>query len=134
MAELAPVFVNASRVSLGGEPKPKVSKIVKAAGKNPETVHVRRLRDKNDAEGTPVQLAEVIDRTQETNPVFLKCIEEAKARQAPGALGGPPPPNTVPDEQPSIQQATPPARGPEPAPPPMPEPSPEPTRPKEENP
>ncbi|MBI2077961.1 MAG: hypothetical protein HYT80_06265 [Euryarchaeota archaeon] len=91
MAELAPVYVNDARVNLQGEPRPKVSRIVRAAGQQPDRVQVRRLRDKTDNEGQPLRLEDFIDRTADTNAVFLRCIEESKgAGILPGA-GTPPP-------------------------------------------
>lgn len=112
--QLAPVFVDKQRVSLGGEPRPQVRIIVEAAGHNPESVRVMRFRGENDAEGTRLRLEDFIDRAAESNPVFLKCLEkggttgttgETDAERAPApsvAPGGRTPEETVPTEEPAV--------------------------------
>ncbi len=81
---LAPVYVNDSRVTLQGDPKPQVSKIMEACGKAADTFDVVRLRKQNDSQGTTCMPEDVIDRTAQVNePVYLKCID----RDAPKTAG-----------------------------------------------
>ncbi|MFA5945005.1 MAG: hypothetical protein WC876_11140 [Candidatus Thermoplasmatota archaeon] len=75
-ANLAPIFVNNERVTLQGEPRPAVAKIVAASGKSAEKVQVVRLKRQTDSNGRPMQLDDVIDRTQQADsPVYLKFLE-----------------------------------------------------------
>lgn len=72
-ANLAPVFLDDTRVQLQGDPKPQVSKIVVAGGLQPDAVQVVRLRSQSDTEGRPLSLEDVIDRTaQSAAPVYLR--------------------------------------------------------------
>lgn len=82
MAEpLAAIYVNQAHVRLQGDPRPQVTKVVKAAGMEPRTVKVFRLQTQADAEGKALRLEEFIDRTTETNPVYLKIT----SKQEPGS-------------------------------------------------
>ncbi len=85
-ANLAPVYVNDERVTLQGDPKPVVSKIVEASGKKPDNVHVVRLKNQADTDGKPIALGEFIDRNTTSNaPVYLKCFEGG-TESAPASL------------------------------------------------
>lgn len=78
---LAPVYLDDARVQLQGDPRPQVSKIVTAGGKQLDgATRVVRLRDQSDEDGTPVRLEDVIDRAQGPQPVYLRCVDQAKAR------------------------------------------------------
>ena len=99
-ANLAPVFVNDNRVTLAGDPKPKVEKIVNAVGKNPQSVEIVRLRNQGDYEGKPLRLDEFIDRTvKSSDPVYLRCYEkgaktkggETATAPSPGTMAAPEP-------------------------------------------
>lgn len=72
---LAPVYLDDARVQLQGDPKPRVSTIVAAGGKAADgDLVVVRLRSQGDAQGSPMQLEDVIDRAKQTEPVYLRCI------------------------------------------------------------
>ena len=72
-SELAPVYLDDNRVKLQGDPRPKVSAIVAAGGK--QASQVVRLRSPNDESGEAVGLEAVIDRASEAGPVYLRCVE-----------------------------------------------------------
>jgi hypothetical protein len=81
---LATVYLDNEPVTLMGDPRPPVSKIVVAGGLRPEAVHVLRGRSAHDAHGHPVALGEIIDRTKEpTTPIYLRCV--AKRAVAAGS-------------------------------------------------
>ena len=87
-ANLAPVYLDNERVTLQGDPKPKVAKIVEAGGRRPDKVQVVRLKSQTDFEGKPVRLEDVIDRTlQSNNPVYLKCVDKENPASAGTARG-----------------------------------------------
>ncbi len=76
VAQLAPVYLDDNRVTLQGDPKPKVSKILLAGGKEGTDFEVVRLRSQDDNEGTTVGADEVIDRTAQSDyPVYLRSRE-----------------------------------------------------------
>lgn len=85
---LASVYVNESRVGLQGDPKPKVAKIVKTAGQEPQMTQVFRLKERSDPKGTPLNLEEVIDRTKEQQDIYLRCVDKSGAGPATGAAPG----------------------------------------------
>lgn len=69
---LATVYLDEEAIGLMGDPRPKVSKIVAASGKRPESVQVLRGLSATDLRGTPVRLDDTIDRTAEpTKPIYL---------------------------------------------------------------
>ena len=72
-SELAPVYLDDNRVKLQGDPRPKVSAIVAAGGK--QARQVVRLRSPNDEQGETVGLEAVIDRSSEAGPIYLRCVE-----------------------------------------------------------
>jgi hypothetical protein len=75
---LAPIYLDDARVHLQGDPKPRVSKIVAAGGKAVDgDLVVVRLRAQGDEDGKPVPLEEVIDRAQQSTPVYLRCLPGA---------------------------------------------------------
>lgn len=72
---LAPVYLDDTRVQLQGDPRPKVSKIVQAGGKGAEQgLQVVRLHDQADEQGEPVRLEDVIDRAEGGPAVYLRCV------------------------------------------------------------
>lgn len=73
---LAPVYLDDARVQLQGDPRPKVSKIVAAGGKSAGHVRIVRLASLADEQGEPVQFDDVIDRSQQQAPVYLRSIVE----------------------------------------------------------
>src|SRR5262245_51711954 len=76
-ANLAPVYVNNDRVTLQGDPRPNVAKIVTTLGKKPENVRVVLLSAQGDRDGSPLSSNEVIDRSANAQtPIYLKCFEE----------------------------------------------------------
>lgn len=78
---LATIYLDDERVGLMGDPMPRVSKIVAAVGKRPDSVHVLRVQSAHDLRGQPVRLDDVIDRTAEpTRPIYL-----TSKPKAPGA-------------------------------------------------
>lgn len=77
--ELAPVYLDDARVQLQGDPRPKVSKIVTAGGKHTTHLRVVRLASLADETGEVLQLDDVIDRSQQRSPVYLRCIGEDEA-------------------------------------------------------
>jgi hypothetical protein len=104
--DLAPVYVDDERVALHQDPRPRVSKVVEAAGRKPDQVRVVRLADRNDREGRPLHMSDVIDRIEAPeNPVFLKCTElfskPALEAEGSGVVVGGPAPEAV---DPSAQQ------------------------------
>lgn len=85
---LAPLFVNDARVRVQGDPKPMVAKIVRAAGKDPQDVQVYRLETAQDPTGNRIGVEDIIDRTADPNPVFLRCLERPSTAD-PGVATGP---------------------------------------------
>ena len=84
-ANLAPVYLDDTRVQLQGDPRPPVSKIVQAGGKGRD-VKVVRLASLEDDRGSPVGLDEVIDRTARAEPVYLRTKADF-ARDESSGLG-----------------------------------------------
>ena len=83
-SNLAPVYLDDTRVTLQGDPRPQVAKILQAGGKEtPEGALVVRLREASGADGQPVALTEVINREEATTPVYLRVV---KGGQAPGGI------------------------------------------------
>lgn len=75
-ANLAPIYLNNDRVTLQGDPRPDVAKIVTSFGKRPDAVRVVRLQTATDSDGQPIAMSEVIDRSSDaTTPVYLRCFE-----------------------------------------------------------
>jgi hypothetical protein len=77
--ELAPVYLDDARVQLQGDPRPKVAKIVAAGGKPSEHMRIVRLASLQDETGQTVGLDDVIDRSQQRNPVYLRLVDEGEA-------------------------------------------------------
>jgi hypothetical protein len=79
-SELAAVFMDDAPVDVGTEPKPTVAAIVTACGNDPAHVNVVRLNLRDDANGAPVQLTDVIDRTAGAGPtIYLRCFDKEGA-------------------------------------------------------
>lgn len=69
---LATIYLDNQPVGLMGDPLPRVSKVVAAGGKRPESVQVLRALSATDLRGKPVRLEDVIDRTADpTRPIYL---------------------------------------------------------------
>lgn len=92
---LAPVYLDNEPVSLMGDPKPQVSKVIAATGKRPEKFDIKLLHSQTDTEGKQIDLDYVIDRTEEpAKPIYLTCVEkdtqegELGAEGAEGGLSG----------------------------------------------
>src|SRR5688572_14968759 len=66
-ADLAPVYLDDTRVTLQGDPRPKVAKILQAGGL-PKDARVVRVEGRSSS-GRPLGPDEVIDRTGDTRPV-----------------------------------------------------------------
>lgn len=80
---LATVYLDNANVGLMGDPRPTVSKIVAAGGKEPGKVQVVRAQSSSDQKGKPLGLADIIDRTADpTQPIYLRS-------QPQPAQGGP---------------------------------------------
>jgi hypothetical protein len=102
---LAPVYLDNQPVSLMGDPRPRVAKVVAASGRPAGSYDVVLLEDEADRSGVLVGLEDVLDRTQEpTRPIYLTCVERdadldldvaeeatepTAARVIPGASGPP---------------------------------------------
>ncbi|MES2154146.1 MAG: hypothetical protein V4510_03335 [bacterium] len=83
-ANLAPVYVNDARITLQGDPKPNVWKIIEVLGKQPNDCEVVRLQGQMDVQGKTLSPNDVIDRTSGADsPVYLKCID----RNDPSSAG-----------------------------------------------
>ena len=89
-AQLAPVYVNDTRVTLQGDPNPQVSKIVTCWGKSPEAIkEIYWLQSQSDPKGRRLKFQETIDRTASGEaPVFLRCIEKAGPASEHTGSGG----------------------------------------------
>jgi hypothetical protein len=75
-ANLAPVYLDDARVTLQGDPRPQVAKILQAGGKpSGDGVLVVRLREASGADGQPVALHDVIDREEAVTPVYLRLVQ-----------------------------------------------------------
>lgn len=75
---LATVYLDNASVGLMGDPRPQVSKIVAAGGKQPGRVQVVRTRSPTDQKGTALRMEDVIDRTAEpTQPIYLRSRPNA---------------------------------------------------------
>jgi hypothetical protein len=87
---LAPVYLDNEPVSLMGDPKPQVSKVVAATGKRPEKFDIKLLTSESDTQGETVALDYVIDRTEEpAKAIYLTAVEkESDSLGAEGAEGG----------------------------------------------
>lgn len=84
MAEnLQPVYVNNERIRLEGDPKPNVAKVIECCGKQAARVEVFRLANRQDQYGQKLTVEDIIDRTIEADPVFLKLLEKESAKEAP---------------------------------------------------
>jgi hypothetical protein len=86
---LSPVFLDNSRVTLGGDPRPHVSKILQASGKEPET-QVLWVRAPDEDLGRQVAPDEVIDRTiLASQPVHLRSAALVQQSGSAGPGSGP---------------------------------------------
>ncbi|HUR26312.1 MAG TPA: hypothetical protein VM327_09905 [Candidatus Thermoplasmatota archaeon] len=79
-SNLAPVYLDDARVTLQGDPRPQVSKILQAGG-HPASVKVLvvRLREAAGADGHPLALDDVIDREKAITPVYLRILDTEAA-------------------------------------------------------
>lgn len=78
-SNLAPVYLDDTRVTLQGDPRPQVAKILQAGGKAAsEGTTVVRLLEASGADGQPLGLSEVIDREKAITPVYLRVVKAAK--------------------------------------------------------
>jgi hypothetical protein len=85
---LAPVYLDDEPVSLLGDPRPQVSKVLAASGREAGQVRVRRLEDEQDHDGIAVALDAFLDRTTEpTKPIYLTTAEPPTTRGATGQGG-----------------------------------------------
>ena len=76
---LAPVYLDDARVTLQGDPRPQVAKILQAGGRAAtDGLQVVRLREAAGADGHPVGLADVIDREKAITPVYLRILSSEK--------------------------------------------------------
>jgi hypothetical protein len=81
-SNLAPVYLDDARVTLQGDPRPQVSKILEAGGRAlGPSFQVVRLREAAGADGHPIGLDDVIDREKAITPVYLRVLP------VPGATG-----------------------------------------------
>ena len=90
-SNLAPVYLDDARVTLQGDPRPQVSKILEAGGHAlGPSVQVVRLREAAGADGHPIGLDDVIDREKAIAPVYLRVLPvSGKAGTvAAGRMGG----------------------------------------------
>lgn len=79
-SNLPPVFLDEQRVSLQGDPRPAVAKILEAVGKSPEEVEVVRVRAQGANHAHPLRLWDVIDRTREDGSgIHLKSVPRPSA-------------------------------------------------------
>lgn len=84
---LATVYLDNEAVGLMGDPRPRVSKIVAASGRHPESVQVLRGLSATDLRGTPVRLEDTIDRTVEpTKPIYLTSKARPGTVHVPSGL------------------------------------------------
>ncbi len=82
---LATVYLDNSPVGLMGDPAPRVSKVVAASGKHPDSVLVWRARSADDVRGKPVRLEDTIDRTAEpTIPIYLTSVPKSASTTSTG--------------------------------------------------
>jgi hypothetical protein len=88
-AQLAPIYLDNNRVTLQGDPRPNVAKILSTAGKRPEKVRVVRLNRQNDTQGSALNPNDVIDRAANAaTPVYLHCEEGAAPMNEPYGKSG----------------------------------------------
>lgn len=81
---LATVYLDNASVGLMGDPRPTVSKIVVAGGKQPERVRVVRTPTSADQKGKPVGMEDIIDRTvAPTEPIYLRSRPNAISVDVP---------------------------------------------------
>lgn len=74
-SNLAPVYLDDARVTLQGDPRPQVAKILQAGGRAAgPSVQVVRLREAAGADGHPLGLEDVIDREKAITPVYLRVL------------------------------------------------------------
>ncbi|MEK6976235.1 MAG: hypothetical protein AABY18_07825 [Candidatus Thermoplasmatota archaeon] len=86
---LSTIYLDNERISLMGDPRPVVAKILAAGGRTPDSVIVERNASSTPSRGTPLGLADVVDRTAEpTKAIYLTCKPKARTAesQAPGSL------------------------------------------------
>lgn len=91
-SNLAPVYLDDARVTLQGDPRPQVAKILQAGGHAAgQGLVVLRLREAAGADGHPIGLEEVIDREKAIAPVYLRILKETEAGAKAGhaAAGSP---------------------------------------------
>ena len=106
---LATIYLDNEAVGLMGDPMPRVSKIVAAGGKRPDSVQVLRGQSATDARSKPVQLDDVIDRTAEpTRPIYLTSRPKVPPHKPTGtARAGMHAPPAVAIESPSTDDTAP---------------------------
>ncbi len=75
---LARVYLDNEPVALMADPKPQLAKILAAAGRAGDAVHVLRLRSPHDADGRRLRLGGVLDRTEAAHvPIYLRSVSES---------------------------------------------------------
>ena len=71
--KLAKIFLDGYPVPMLGEPRPPVSRIVRASGERPGRVDVSRLDSATDPGGRLLDQYDIIDRTQTpAAPIYLR--------------------------------------------------------------
>jgi hypothetical protein len=77
-SNLAPVYLDDTRVTLQGDPRPQVVKILQAGGAaTADGIVVLRLQEAAGAAGQPIGLDEVIDREKAIAPIHLRVVRPA---------------------------------------------------------
>jgi hypothetical protein len=85
-SNLAPVYLDDARVTLQGDPRPQVAKILQAGGHAAgEDVQVVRLREAAGADGHPIGLQDVIDREKAITPVYLRVLKDGRRDADPSS-------------------------------------------------
>lgn len=74
MAELAHIFLDKKQVKNLDDARPTVQDLLAAAGRDPVTCDVFRLKGPQDTTGEKVELNTVIDRTHDHHPIHLRCV------------------------------------------------------------
>ena len=105
-SNLAPVYLDDARVTLQGDPRPQVSKILQAGGHPAgQEFLVVRLREAAGADGHPIGLQDVIDREKAITPVYLRILKEA-GKAGPGRSARPAPRDNAPSAPGDIGRGT----------------------------
>lgn len=84
-ADLAPVYLDETRVTLQGDPRPKVAKILQAGGRPPDAAVLRS--DTPSGPGRPVGADDVIDRTGTPSRAIHLRTGKAAGGEALGGAG-----------------------------------------------